>query len=216
VGLLMRPIIYLAPGPLTEEVKELMQETVGMLIGENLLLAAFEESPQAAILLEEISASEGEVLIFARQGLEQYTLSEQEHTLLDAGRLLKITPLPPGTHLNPAWNPVLEQVASASAARCVFSGTQSLPEKLPATASILLTTISAAQSYNIQVATNAAEVLTWLLDIPTPVAPSPQPPTSIAAEPALEPPPTPEEMLRTLEKGGNVPEALRRRLLGKG
>ena len=217
VTLLKHPIIYLAPGALDKAARELLQETVGMLIGESLLLAAFEESPQATILLEEISTSEGEVLLFARQGLEQQTVSEQEHTLLDTGQLLQITPLPPGTHTNPAWDPLLEQVASASAARCVFSGTQSPPEKLPATASILLTTtaIGSAQSHNIQTATNAAEVLTWLLDIPTPVAPSPQPATSIAAEPALEPPPTPEEMLRTLEKGGNVPEALRRRLLGK-
>lgn len=224
ISLLMRPIIYFAPGNLSEDTKERLLEVVGMVVGENLLLAAFEDSPQAAMLLEELAASEGEILLFARQGLDQEVRSEQEQRLLDAGSLLRLTPLPPGSRANPAWNSVLEQVALATATRCIFSDPHSLPEPTPAAPSILLTMTGTTQMPGIQVVTNATDALTWLLDVPAappsrPGQSTPRPSTTRPGQALttsdLEPPPTPGEMLRTLEKGGSVPEALRRRLLGR-
>jgi len=169
LSLLMRPIIYLAPGPLDDETRELLQETVGILLGEKLLLAASRESPQAALLLEEMLASEGEALLFAKQGLAHLTLPAQEQALLQAERLLILSPLPPATPPNPAWDDVLQQVAVGAALRHVYSHATALDK--------------------VEGNTNALE-------------------------PPNDPPPSPAEALRVLEKGGRVPEALKKRLFG--
>ena len=162
-------------------------------------------------------------MLLTRQGLNQGALPEREQARLDEGRLLRVTPLPPKTQVNPAWNQVLEQVAIAAATRCVFSDAQSLPQQAPTTPSALLSTTGESPPNGIHRVTNATDVLTWLLDIPAPTGQpgqdiqhpvTPHSDALLAPEANLEPAPSPEEMLRTLEKGGNVPEALRRKLFG--
>ena len=54
-NLLIRPVVYLAPDVISENDQEVLQEVIGMILGENLLLAAFHDSPQAALLLEELN-----------------------------------------------------------------------------------------------------------------------------------------------------------------
>jgi hypothetical protein len=229
LSLLMRPIIYLAPGSLDDETRELLQETVGILLGENLLLATFRESPQATLLLEEMIASEGEVLLFAKQGLEHLTLPEQEQTLLQSERLLILSPLPPSTPPNPAWDDILQQVAAGAAMRRVYSSAIALDKTGTGTnalANALLLTASPGTHVppGIRVVTNAVEAALWLTELPsapvsttqqTTAMPTPSPSPELAAEPPSDPPPSPAETLHILEKGGHVPEALKRRLLGK-
>ena len=227
-SLMMRPIIYLAPGSLDDETRELLQETVGILLGEGLLLAAFRESPQAAVLLEEMIASEGEALLFAKQGLEQLTLPEHEQALLRSGRLLVLSPLPPNTPPNPAWDDVLQQVAAGAAMRRVYSSATALDKTgggTNALANALLLTASPATHVpqGIRAVADAAEAALWLTELPTaPVStaqqtaalPSPPPSLELATELPSDPPPSPAEALRVLEKGGRVPEALKKRLFG--
>lgn len=215
LSLLLRPIIYLTPGPLDDESQELFQETVGILLGENLLLAAFRESPQAVLLLEEMAASEGEVLLFAKQGLAQLVLPEQEQALLQAGRLLILSPLPPTASPNPAWDDVLQQVAAGAALRKVYSSATTLPTDPDAANSTLLLAASAPPRTppGIHIAGTAIEALMWLTELPA--APVNAPPSSsFTSEPLPGPSPTPAEALRILEKGGRVPEALKKRLFG--
>ena len=228
LSLLMRPIVYLAPGPLDAETQELMQETVGILLGENLLLAAFRESPQATLLLEEMIISEGEALLFAKQGLEQLTLPEQEQTFLQNGRLLVLSPLPPTVSPNPAWTDVLEQVAAGAAMRRVYSSAAALDKTETGTnalANALLLTASPTANVpqGIRVVTNAVEAVVWLTELSTaPVGPpqqttampTPSPSFGLTTELPTDPPPSPTEALRVLEKGGHVPEALKKRLFG--
>ncbi len=220
LSLLMRPIIYLMPGPLDDDTQELLQETVGILLGENLLLAVFRESPQAALLLEEMAASEGEALLFAKQGLTHLTLPDQEQALLSDGRLLILSPLPPTAPSNPAWDDVLQQVAASAALRRVCSSATTLPVDPDAAASTLLLAANTTTRTprGIHVAGSAVEALTWLTELPpAPVnAAQPQmtPSPGLTAELPTDPPPTPAEALRVLEKGGRVPEALRKRLFG--
>lgn len=223
LSLLMRPIIYLAPGPLDAETRELLQETAGILLGENPLLAAFRESPQAALLLEEMIASEGEVLFFAKQGLAQLALPEDEQALLQAQRLLILSPLPPTTPPNPAWDDVLQQVAAGAAMRCVYSHAATLDKiEHHANAILLATSPGIRAPQGVRVVANAAEAALWLTELPAaPVSAAPQPaaippsPTfELTAEPPAGPPPSPAEALRVLEQGGRVPDALKKRLFG--
>ncbi len=220
-GLLMRPIIYLAPGTLDAETQELLQETVSILLGENLLLAAFRDSLQATVLLDEMVASEGEVLLFAKQGLAQLTLPEREQMLLKDGRLLILSPLPPTAAANPAIDDVLQQVAAGAAMHTIYS---SAPEKTePAVNALLLTAAPTTRaSQYLRVVANAAEAALWLTELPpapvnaaTPTpATTPTPAFDLTADPPTDPPTTPAEALRVLEKGGRVPEALKKRLFG--
>jgi hypothetical protein len=223
LSLLMRPILYLAPGPLDAATQDLLQETVGILLGENLLLAAFRESPQAALLLEEMLASEGEALLLAQQGLARLTLPEQEQALLEKGRLLIVSPLPPTTLPNPAWEDVLQQVAAGAALRCVYTEATALNKSAGHADALLLTPTPATRApQGVRVVSDAAEAALWLTELPgAPQNPAQQSPAQPITSPALElaaappgPPPSPAEALRILEKGGHVPEALKKRLLG--
>ena len=222
LSLLMRPIIYLAPGPLDDGTRELLQETVGILLGENLLLAAFRESPQATLLREDMIASEGEALLFAKQGLANLVLPDEEKALLQAERLLILSPLPPTTPPNPAWDDVLQQVAAGAAMRCVYSDATALNKIEGNTNALLLVTSAGVRApQGVRVVTNAAEAALWLTELPaspvdvvqTPAIIS-SPVFELAAEPPADPPPSPAEALRVLEKGGRVPEALKKRLFG--
>lgn len=223
-GLLRRPIVYLWPGEIAPDVVDMFQAVVSLLLGEFVLPTAFRGTPQAEMLLAEMQNSEGEVLLFAAQGVQTLILSPEEQALIDAQRLLIATPLPPSIMPNPAWGNVLQQVALAAARRCLVSAPllpSQLPEKTP-TKLLSVNAITASLPKHIQAITEPTELLLWLDDVPTSdVAPlSTQSLPADAAAPLnvgvpLEPPPAPEDMLQTLQDGGTVPEGLRRRLLGK-
>ncbi|MEJ5308812.1 MAG: hypothetical protein WHX52_03490 [Anaerolineae bacterium] len=223
VSLLMRPIIHLAPGPLDDETRELLQETVGILLGENLLLAAFRESPQATLLLEEMLASEGEALCFAKQGLAHLSLPEDEQALIEARRLLILSPLPPTAPPTPTWDDVLQQVATGAAMRCVYTDA-AVASKIenPVNALLLTTSAGTRTPQGLRVVTDAAEAALWLTELPAPpvevaqqLAAIPAGSLELAAAPPTDPPPSPAEALRILEQGGRVPEALKKRLFRK-
>ena len=230
LSLLMRPLIYLAPGALDADTQQVLQETVSILLGENLLFAAFRESPQATLLLEEMGASEGEALLLAMQGLAHLKRSQQEQTLLKEGRLLILSPLPPAAPPNPAWDAVLQQVATGAAMRRVYSDPailESTENDANALVNALLLTASSKTRAprGVRIVTNAAEAALWLTELPAAPVGGAQPALAqttvmpsasfeLAAEPPAGPPPAPAETLRVLEKGGRVPEALRQRLFG--
>ncbi len=220
--LLLRPRIYLPPTVLTPEAHPLLHEAVSILLGEELLPATFRESEQAALLMDEMEIGEGEILLFTRSGLDQVELTEREQELVDAGRLLLVTPLPPETGENPAWEAVLQQLARASVDRCITTDlAAATSESAPPT--LLLSEGSLRQELPATVMSieDPALLIPWLADV-TAVSPDRPPMATPAGETGElltelppEPPPTPEEALRTLQSGGQVPEVLRRRLFGE-
>ena len=216
--LLMRPIIYLAPDAIPPDVQEPMREAVSILLGEYLLPAAFRNSAQAALLLEEMIDSEGETLLFAREGVDRLVFSDQEQALLEAGRLLIVTPLPPDAAANPSWDSLLQQIATAAAARRIVVDPASLQatgsEISPPTLLLTSSSLSEPLPQATVASTNPADILAWIADVPEPALPT-STPGATTTEPAPEPPSSPEEVLRTLEVGGRVPEALRKKLLGQ-
>jgi len=222
-GLLMQPIVYLSPGDIASDVGELFSDIVSLLLGEFVLSTAFRGTPQAEVLLAEMQDSEGEGLLFAAQGVKTLTLSDEEQTLIAAQRLLIATPLPPQAQPNPAWEKVLQQIALASAQRCIVSGTTlpaQLPEKTPTKVLSPDVPLDMASTH-VQLLTDPTDLLLWFGDMPA--AKSAPLPTMMSAVDAAAPlsaglptapPPSPEETLQILSAGGNVPEALRRRLMG--
>ncbi len=223
-ALLLRPIVYLAATPLNPQTQETIQEVIGSLLGEAVLLAALQGSPQAEILFEEMRNGDGEAMIIIRQGVGQTEPSPEVQTWLESGRLLALTPLPPQTPANPAWDAVLEQVAFSAAWRCVAA--ELTPEVAASTTPTALLTSTTEATYppHIQLLDDPGEISLWLTDTPTPVAavrndlaaPHGELPAALTELPVAppEPPRSPAEILQTLESGGKVPEALRKRLLG--
>lgn len=215
-ALLQRSIVYLPPGPLPAEDRDLIREMVSLLLGESLSPSVLWGSEQAALLLEEMTHAEGEILLFVRSGLDQVDLGEREKRLLERGRLLLVSPLPPGTAPNPQWDDLLAEIEGAAAHRCILT-TKILHVSAPTcpqTPTLWLTSSipEASLPGGIHRATDPAGVLLWLADI------KPGGPRGRSAsdnESDLGPPPTPEETLGILEKGGSVPEVLRKRLLGE-
>jgi len=221
VDLFARPILYLPPVAIAPEAYDDLRETLSLLAGEYFLPAAFRNSAQAALLLEELETTEGELLLFARQGCERITLSATEQALLDAGRLLVVTPLPPTAESNPAWDSVLEQIAAATAGHCITTATtfEQVPGAAPATILLAAEDTTFSIPEGMQRADTPADVLTWLLEMPLPDMPVASP--NVIAEPLGDfampldlPPLAPADALRTLETGGRVPEILRKKLLG--
>lgn len=230
-ALLLRPIVYIAATPLNPQTQETIQEVVGSLMGEDVLLAALQDSPQAEILFEEMRNGAGEAMIITRQGINRTEHTPEVQAWLDSKRLLALTPLPPQTLANPAWDTVLEQVAFSAAWRCVAA---ELTTEVAActTPTVLLTpTTEAAYPPHIQVLDDPGEITLWLTDTPLPavivhndlaVARDSSPavleelPAMLTELPVAppEPPRSPVEIMQTLEAGGKVPEALRKRLLG--
>jgi len=210
--LLSRPIVYLYPDPLSPNTEEMLREVISLLLGENLLLAAFHDSPQAMLLLHEMSDSEGETMLFAQQGLDQLALPQQTQALVEEERLIITTPLPPGSKPNPAWGPILEQIAIAAARHCIAT---TPPSEQPAASkpTLLLSDNPVIPQTHLHVTNNPIEALVWLTDIPG-LSPEPQAPLP-TQPPSPEPARSPEDILRTLETGGQVPDILRKRLLGK-
>jgi len=234
--LLRRPIITLAPGSLDEGAQDHLREVVNLLLGEELLLAAYEGSDQATLLMEEMTYSQGETLLFANAGLEARDASGAESQLLADGRTLILSPLPPAAPHRPAWDTILTQVALAAADRIILSGNTAQQAHavtgLGSTPTLALSDIPpdvrvpAAQVPNKTQVTDApADVLLWVESL-FPVQKLPEGTagqttatadisTYALPEDDLGPAPSTEEILATLSKGGSIPEALRRRLEGK-
>lgn len=238
-ALTTHPIIYLAPADLEPGDEDNMREIVNLLIGENLLFAAYDHSPQAQILLDELAYGQGAALIFADAGLEAYPISKGSRALLAQERLLLMSPLPPKTPQRPALSAVLEHVAMAAADRIILSGAVGSE---PTEFSELADTPTFAvygndhkgdPAPNVQRAEAPIDVLTWTgltspltqpaedATIPSETAaPSPAtaPPqdntdeTYALRNSDLGPPPSQDEILDTLKRGGSIPKALRRRL----
>ncbi len=216
---LQRPILYLPPAPLDtadEATRELLQETLGIVLGEEYLPAAFHGSEQAALLLDAMRATAGEVLLFTYAGLEQVSLSKQERAYLANERLVLATPLPPQTPSNPAWEPILHQTAEAAAARCLGHDLASIRrnEKLRRPTLLIHSEEPRALPAHIHVAATPTDVLLWLAGASETPESTSAGADDLIASPS-EPPPTPEETLRILEASGNVPDAIKKRLLGK-
>ncbi|MBN1876385.1 MAG: hypothetical protein JXA33_19330 [Anaerolineae bacterium] len=220
VQLLQHPIAYLTPEPLSDTGQENITAAISLLLGEGLLPTVFFDSPQATLLLEEMHTTEGEVLLFTRQGLNMVQFTPYLTELLNAGRLLMLSPLAPEATHNPAWNPYLEQIAFTAATYCITSDINALPTSpqgnRPITLLLSDTVLPAAIPPGTHILEIPEEILTWIdtpisSDIaPLTSAPLPQPTAVLEA-----PPPTPEEILNTLEAGGRVPEILRKKLLNR-
>jgi hypothetical protein len=225
-ALLQRPIVYFPPAEIPEEAQLPVREALSLLLGESLLPAAVHDSPQAALLIGEMAAAEGEALLFVRAGLPQVTPTERETRLIEQERLLLVSPLPPETPANPRWDSVLAQVEASSATHCILTGASptplSIPDQTPPTAWLTEETVAGEASVSVE-RVSPADLLMWLTgaqaskdDEKTETA---QPTLSEAARPLgangpTEPPPTPEETLDILKQGGDVPAVLRNRLLG--
>jgi triosephosphate isomerase len=214
--LLARPRIHFPPSPLEEAGQEALREAADVLLGEMVLLSAVHGSDQARVLLEELAHAEGEVLLFARSGLEEVELSERERALLKAGRLLVVSPLPPSTPPSPDLESILERVEAAAADRRVVVGAEAPPPS-PETPTLWIALEVEGEEEKeipgVRRANYPAEILAWMGGLK--VTPTPPAPPAEPAPPDGEPPLSPEETLRILEDGGNVPEALKRRLLGE-
>jgi hypothetical protein len=225
-ALLQRPIVYLPPAALSEEAQEPVREALSLLLGESLLPAAVHGSDQAALLVQEMAHAEGEALLFVRAGLPQITPTEEEAILIKQERLLLVSPLPPETPANPRWDSVLLQVEASSATHCILTGeSPTLPAadgRQPPTA--WLTTEERSQQKKPASATalSPADLLVWLTSqestSPKEKAETSQPSLTEAARPLgadtpTDPPPSPEETLDILKRGGEVPAVLRKRLL---
>lgn len=195
-SLLQRPLVYLPPEALDEAAQEAAREVVGMLVGEAVLPAVFEGSPVAELVLDELATTEGEVLLWLRGGSDSWKPTPLQQALLEAQRLVALTPLPPPAPDIPQWMPFLEQVALAAADFVVFH--QGVEEAL---AGVPHTRYGEPE-----------RLAAWLDDAaPLSVPPMPAPPTVMVVEP--DPPLDPKEVLNRLEKLGRVPPSLRERLL---
>ena len=234
-ALLWRPIITLAPGALDRSRENHLREVINLLLGEELLLAAYEGSDQAALLMEEMAYSQGEMLLFANAGLEARAASGTESQLIADSRVLVLSPLPPTAPHRPAWDSILTQVALAAADRIILSGdTAQQPHAvtgLGATPTLALSGTSpdvrvpaAHRPRNVQVTNVPADVLLWVesllpeheLSEGTAGHTTVTGDLSAYALPEEDsgPVPSTEEILATLGRGGAIPEALRRRLEG--
>jgi len=223
IAALIQPIIYLPPADLDEEESERTREALSQLLGENLLPAAFQGSGPAALLLEEMADTEGQALLFARCGIDQLELTAEENALLDEGRLLILSPLPPTAAANPAWQSVLEQIAAGMSARLLLSNASQVPVAVsqPETPGLWLTPEpQGSLPANLHTAEDPAEISLWVNDlaVTTPAvtaapAAAPSPVETDLPEAAPLPPLPPQETLRTLAGGGAIPEVLRQRIL---
>lgn len=219
VQALQRPVVYLPPAPLTTPERETAHELIAQLLGEGFLPAAFQGSPQAELLLAEMADAEGETLLFARCGSAQLMLAGAEAALLEAGRLLLVSPLPPTAAANPAWDALLEQLAAAMAYRLILTAApqaSALASELHGRVLYIAAEPPAAPCPpGMQLATEPSEVLFWLAASVTGPAAAPAA-ESLYDLPTVELPPlAPEEALQTLAGRGRVPEVLRQRLLAR-
>jgi hypothetical protein len=214
VELLARPMITFVPGRPNEDELAMLREAVGALMGENLLLTALADTVQAALLIEEMAYSDGEIMIVPTSGLDNTEISAVETRYIEAGRLVLATPLPPTMAADPVLEPLLQQITSAAASRRILStASDTYDAGTPPRPTLVLTPTPppASESPRLQFTDNAADVLLWVQDPEQDLTGGPLP----SAEPRDKPtgtPLSPEETLSLLEQGGDVPPALRARL----
>ncbi|MBN1921993.1 MAG: hypothetical protein JW892_12160 [Anaerolineae bacterium] len=210
--LLARPLLAIPPAPLDTASTLLLQETLGQVLGDATLLAATHGSAQAAILLNELTDSEGDALLYVRQGLNTIEHSKEEQRLLVEGRLLLLSPLNPTAPANPKWEPVLSQVELAAAEHILWVSSEPPTTSTDRAPTLWLTpTLASAPTMTgLRASDEPGDVLLWLLEKSS--APE-TPDTMTLSETPVLPPLPPDETLRILERGGAIPEALRQRLL---
>lgn len=225
-NLLLRPLVYLAPGELPPAVHELLEATISQILGESLLVGAIEDSPQADLLLGELYDSEGEAWVLTRQGLSTSPTITAHGRLVDDSRLLVVTPLPPAASGSPAIDATLHQVALAMASHIIFTDPAAVPlAQAAGSRSGLLLTSQPVGPHPLPAAvrpcSDASEALQILVSPPLGTdgpaaarAAQELGPGDIAEPKSPAPSLTPLEILRKLEEAGTVPESLRRRLLG--
>lgn len=229
--LLQRPIILLAPGRLPPSEVDGLREVIALLLGGDLLLAAYEGSPQAGLLLEEMSYGHGDGLLFAGAGIDARTQGHAERALIEERRLLVLSPLPPRVPHRSAWDAVLIRVALATSDRAILTGNQALaPADVQGLQAIPTLALAAAPGdatvpTNVQVTATPADAVLWVESL--------LPGHGVAADEEIRDDtwspdslgmteddpgaiPSPDEILDTLRRGGVIPEALRRRLAGQG
>ncbi len=233
---LKRPVVYLAPGSVSPDQEELVREVLSLILGENIVVGVFDATPQAALAVEEAMAAEGELLIFARTGLGQRMTPELERSLIANGRALLLSPLPPKIPYQPGLEAILHQVAWYASERVILSPDSAPPAPpsnwLMSRPVLALQSAPGRQSHlaGCTIATEPSDVLDWLEDqvVPEPFPAAtrevPQHSPSLESTPIAEsagtlvdaaplPPLSPEEILRTLGKGGTIPDVLRRKIL---
>lgn len=210
-----RPLLVIPPAPLDDVHTLLLQEMLSCLLGENLLPAAVRGSVQAECLLSELADAEGDLLLFARHGLESVALSAGEQYLLESERLLLLSPLLPNVAANAKWDAALLQVELAAADHVLWISATPPAAPINGARTLWIT----AEPPNtpplpgLRCTAEASDVLQWLLES-APATPTPSAAAASVEAPPLPPLP-PSEALRILERGGAIPEALRRRLLGQ-
>jgi hypothetical protein len=236
--LLSKPLLYFVPGALATDNEERVRETLALLLDEPVLVAAFEGSPQAGLILEEMAAAEGEMLLFVRSGLKRRSSTEPESRLIAQERLIVLSPLSPETQYQANFDTVLQQVAWYASDRVILTaegGFQGLPSEWLETKPVLALGAPpmppSISSRGVR-SMDATDVLSWIEGFPpvsqpdestSAVMPRLQAPgtqDSSATDEALTldnepllPPLSPDEILKTLGQGGTVPEVLRRRIL---
>lgn len=238
--LLMRAIVYLAPAPLELDDRERLREIINLLIGEDLLFAVYEGSPQSELLLEELAYGQGETVLFAEAGLEAREASRLELRLMEEDRLLVVSPLPPKTICRPALTVVLQQVAAAAADRMILSGAGARrPNNVVGLAGTPALAVSSTPPEtpvppNVHLVEAPAGALAWIgpgLSLGETADGADRPGSAVATadrsagsyqesgtaayglpEEDLGPPPSLDEIIDTLSQGGKIPEALRKRL----
>ncbi len=213
VTLLGRPRLYFPPATLPEAAQELAQESLSLALGEVFVPLALRGSTQGDLLLEELQDAEGEAVLLAPQGLVTLVPTSSETRLLEAGRLLLITPLPPQAQPNPDWHALLEQLCGALASHWLLTAASVDADSVPTGVSVAwVTPDDAPAPAGIHTLDSPADVPFWLAEAFSAAQVYPQPESPPEPVYTHEPPLAPDEALRILQKAGRIPEALRRRL----
>lgn len=211
--LLERSLLAIPPAPTETTTTLLLQETLSQLLGDTSLPAALRGSAQATILLGELADSEGDALLFVRQGLGTIEITGEEQRLLNDGRLLLLSPLNPATPANAKWESALFQVELAAAEHVLWVSHESPDVSINKLTVLWLTPdpTSATSMPGYRITDEPGDVPLWLLENTS--LPAVTDTTSFMEASSVLPPLPPSETLRILERGGAIPEALRRRLL---
>ncbi len=217
LALLERPVFYFLPGEITPPTAELLAGVVELLLDSSLLPAAFAGSPQERLLMDQMLVNDGEALIFTDQGLDHWTPPEEIAQNINAGRILLLSPLPPGTAANPALNLIIQRIVAAAADRWIISsnpGNRTSSDGLSRPTLVLLqdNLPGTPQLPDVRNAMDIEDAIQWLNNSFIVDEELSAGPAEVPVEEKL-PPLSTESALHILEQAGTVPEVLRKRLL---
>lgn len=218
--LLHRPLCYFPPAETSPDIDELLPGIIELCFDSQLLPAVFAGSPQEKILLDVLTYGEGEGLVFLDRGVDRWAPGEAASRLLDNGRYLALSPMATEAPSNPGVLAILLRIACAAAERWVLAGAETdmvLPEDMTRPALWLAASLPSSailRNRDIQLGADIADAIQWFQTDSTRVAAPLQPGVPLVQDNILPPLP-PEQALRILEMGGNVPEVLRRKLAGQ-